>query len=1056
MVELGAHERCLRALVALRDAQMALCEADGETAGDSTERKRAELGLLVAGDQLSAAFGAVPELLLELGLDGSYGRARSSGTGSPATPGDGIAGENVADLFAPEAAEVVLSALREAHEEGVSIGEEFELQLPHGSSWLAISAFRKAVDRGEDPRFFLVLRDVTEGKRADQRRRQVFRFFELSTDPMCIADPYGCFKQVNPAFSELTGFSQAELVSRPFMEFVVPEDRERTAEEMKLQVAVRPSMRFENRYRCKDGRVVTLSWTAYFDENDGVTYATARDITDRKRREDEYHTIIQASLDGFAVTEYSGRLLDVNESTCRLLGYSREELLCMSVADIEVGATPEELEARTRETIRVGSVLFQARHRRKDATVIDVEVSAVAVPTLGARFYAFVRDINERKQAETSLRETRRLLEEVEKLSKLGGWQYDVATGRVVATEELFRIGGVDKNSDLSDLSATLGFYAPEDAPKIAEAFSRAVVEGEPYDLEVQLIRSNGERVWVRTIGTPRAENGKVVSITGNIIDISEQKQMREALCESEQRLRTVFETEPECVKLVARDGRLVEMNRTGIAMLEANSLAEVQERTLLGFVVPEDRAAFTALHQRVMNGQAGILEFQMETMTGARRWVETHAAPMRDAKGEVAMLLGISRDITDRKKAEQERRLIEAQLRESQKMEALGALAGGVAHDFNNIIASIMGNVELARRDVGPAHPAVESLDEINKASHRAKDLVRQILAFGRRQVSSREPVSLATVVEEAGRLLRTTLPAGIGLKVECAADVPTVLADVTQVEQVVLNLCGNAWHAIQGQERPGLIEVRLEAYERAADQAQDSGAAVAYGGDLASGRYACLTVRDNGSGMDDDTRAHIFEPFFTTKPVGSGTGLGLAVVHGIVQEHGASVEVQSAPGEGSTFRVYFPAVDGTVPAAVAKAPGAAPALDGHGKHVLFVDDDEAIVFLMKRLLERQGYQVSAYTDPRAAIEAARAQPDRFDLAVTDYNMSGMSGLEVARQLRQIRSDLPVALASGYITDELRAQAPQVGVSELIFKPNTVDELCAAVARMAARTSRC
>jgi len=389
--------------------------------------------------------------------------------------------------------------------------------------------------------------------------------------------------------------------------------------------------------------------------------------------------------------------------------------------------------------------------------------------------------------------------------------------------------------------------------------------------------------------------------------------------------------------------------------------------------------------------------------------------------------------------------------------MEALGALAGGVAHDFNNIIASVMGNVELAARDVGPAHPAYESLEEIRKASHRAKELVRQILAFGRRNVSAREPTWLVPVVEEAGRLLRTTLPAGIELRVECAPDTPVVLADATQVEQVILNLCSNACHALQDRQGLGTIEVRLEGHARETLAAHAPRPASPHGA-VQPGSYARLTVRDNGSGMDGETLTRIFEPFFTTKPVGSGTGLGLAVVHGIVQEHGARLEVYSAVGEGSTFHVYFPEVAASVPAvdvaAGSRSLSGAAAIDGRGKHVLFIDDDEAIVFLMKRLLERQGYKVSAYTDPHAAIEAARATPERFDLAVTDYNMPGVSGLEVARELRKIRADLPVALASGYITDELRVQAPAVGVSELIYKPNTVDDLCEAIARLATRSA--
>ncbi len=568
----------------------------------------------------------------------------------------------------------------------------------------------------------------------------------------------------------------------------------------------------EHRMRHKDGSWVWILDRGKVMERDAAgaplrVAGTHMNVTERKRKEYEYRTIIQASTDGFWITDAAGRILDANDAICRLLGYSREELLRMHVAQIEADESAAEVAARTREMMHSGSARFQGRHRRKDGRVIEVEISVQYVAALGDRFFVFVRDI-------------------------------------------------------------------------------------------------------------------------------------------------------------------------------------------------------------------------------------------------------------TERNKAEQSHALMEAQLRESQKMEALGTLAGGVAHDFNNIVATIMGNAELALQDVGPGHAARESLDEIRKASRRAKNLVQQILAFGRRQVFERQVISLAPVVHESARLLRATLPAGVSLSVHCAPDAPPVLADPTQVQQVLLNLCANAWQAMQGQEWPATIELSLALHIATGapykgPERRSKGGRVA----LKPGPYACLTVRDTGPGMDQATRSRIFEPFFTTKPVGKGTGLGLAVVHGIVQEHAASIAVRSAPGEGATFRVYFPAspvqeipLPGIRPEArvAHKESDAAAVPQGEGRSILFIDDDEAIVFLMKRLLERQGYRVSCHTDAREALAAMRAQPQAFDLAVTDFNMPDTSGLEVARALRAIRADLPVVLASGYITEELRAQAPLAGVSELIYKPNTVDELCAVIARLA------
>ena len=463
--------------------------------------------------------------------------------------------------------------------------------------------------------------------------------------------------------------------------------------------------------------------------------------------------------------------------------------------------------------------------------------------------------------------------------------------------------------------------------------------------------------------------------------------------------------------------------------------------KSLQQFFTPEGWKQLRAAVAKVIEtGTPFELELEMFRDDRTTCWTTTRGEAVCTAEGAVVKLRGTVHDIEGQKRAETVHAQLEAQLRESQKMEALGTLAGGVAHDFNNALATIIGNAELARQDVGPAHAALESLEEIGKASRRAKDLVQQILAFGRRQTLERKATSLALVVVETARLVRATLPGTVSLSMDCAADTPAVLADATQVKQILLNLYGNALQAVQDQGRPGVIEIRLHAYEHRQGEAH---------GDLRPGRYACLSVRDNGAGMDEATRARIFEPFFTTKPRGKGTGLGLSVVHGIVQAHQASIEVKSAPREGSEFRIYFPAVAAPVPDAMAPAPDTTP-VHGNGKHILYLDDEDAIIFLMTRLLERQGYRVSGYTDPRDALAAARARPDQFDLVVTDYNMPGMSGLDVACALKEIRADLPVVLASGYITEELRAKAPAAGVRELIYKPNTVEDLCDAVARLA------
>ena len=570
--------------------------------------------------------------------------------------------------------------------------------------------------------------------------------------------------------------------------------------------------------------------------------------------------------------------------------------------------------------------------------------------------------------------------------------------------------------------------------------------------------RKNGEVYpeWL-TITAVKDEGGIETHYVGTLTDISERKHAEEKL----QRFRAAMDATEDAIFLVDRESMcFIDVNSAACNMLRVTreELFAMGPEGLLSCSRSEMEQTYDAVIARGASTEP--VELQWTAKDGTKTWIELRRRAQPSAEGWT--IVSVGRDITAHKRAELARAQLESQLRESQKMEALGTLAGGVAHDFNNIIASIMGNVELARQDVDPGHAASESLEEIRKASHRARDLVQQILAFGRRQLLERKVISLAPVVEDAVKLLRATLPAGVGLNVDCSPDAPAVLADATQIEQVLLNLCNNAWHAIRGQALPGTIEIGLAAHS--VDGAPYRGRERRIRGERVSlrpGRYACLTVRDNGPGMDKATRSRIFEPFFTTKPVGEGTGLGLAVVHGIVHNHDASIVVQSAPGEGATFRIYFPAANALAAPTHAPGEGAANprdrqagALPGEGRHILYLDDDESIVFLMTRLLQRQGYRVSGYTDPREALAAARSAPEAFDLAVTDFNMPGMSGLEVARALKEIRADLPVALASGYITEELRQEAPAAGVSELIYKPNTAADLCEAVARLAKASS--
>jgi PAS domain S-box-containing protein len=421
-------------------------------------------------------------------------------------------------------------------------------------------------------------------------------------------------------------------------------------------------------------------------------------------------------------------------------------------------------------------------------------------------------------------------------------------------------------------------------------------------------------------------------------------------------------------------------------------------------------------------------LPFQLEhrivrVNDGAARWVSSNGRYLYDAEGRGIRFLGVVRDVT-------EERLLEQRVRDAQKLDALGTLAGGIAHDFNNILAVLRGNLAAIRADIPADHVLMPFLVDMANACDRAAALVRQILTFGRQHQAERAVMQLGEVVEEAVKLLRATIPAQVDIRTQLADGLPPALIDRNQVHQIITNLGINSAHAIA--PGTGVIEIQLDDIEVDAALAQTSP-------DLHEGRYVRLRFSDSGSGIPKDILERIFEPFFTTKPPHSGTGLGLSVVRGILKNHDAAISVYSEPGKGTRFHLYFPATA----AQAAPVPGAPNApRKGRGERILYIDDEESLVLLAGRMLERMGYRVSGFTDSARALAAFEAAPGDFDLILTDLSMPGASGMDVAKAILSIRPDIPVLLATGYVRPEDVECARAIGIREVIWKPHTVGEM--------------
>ena len=490
----------------------------------------------------------------------------------------------------------------------------------------------------------------------------------------------------------------------------------------------------------------------------------------------------------------------------------------------------------------------------------------------------------------------------------------------------------------------------------------------------------------------------------------------------SEERYRGVFEGAPDGLLVLEpaarpQDTTIVQVNPEARKMLQTGSGPAPGAR--LRGVLGGDARLLEQILAAVTAGRAA--EFEHER-PGASGWWRVSVSPLG------ARFLLALQDITTQTLDRQRLRQQEEHMRHSQKIEAIGTLAGGIAHDFNNLLTAIMGNTQISLMNLPPDHPETGSLEQVLKASRRAQQLVKQILTFSRRSEASRQTVRVRPLVEEVIGFLRAVARGAVEFEHHSTAGELRILADPAQIHQVLMNIGTNALQAMRG--APGRLTFSEEVVTLEAGNLPQPG--------LRPGRHVHVTVRDTGPGMSREIMERIFEPFFTTKPMGEGTGLGLSVVHGIMQQHDGAVTVDSEPGRGTTFHLYFPTVDDSG-AAAGEDPGA-PVPAGRGQFVLFVDDDPAIVEAVRKILQRLGYAVSAHLRADEAVAEFEATPDRFALVLSDLTMPGVNGLQLAARVRALRPQLPLVLTSGFWGEADLAEARRLQVTATLHKPLTYE----------------
>jgi len=617
-------------------------------------------------------------------------------------------------------------------------------------------------------------------------------------------------------------------------------------------------------------------------------------------------------------------------------------------------------------------------------------------------------------------------------------WDWDLASDRVTVHGGAPRALGMPWPALPATGAAWAQHVHPDDIERTRVAM-RACLGGseEEWFCEHRLRQPDGGWHWTLNTGrvSERDTGGRPTRVHGVSIDLAEHYRQQEILNRDAQ-VRATVKQSIVCTDLEGT----VRYWSEGATELYGWTAAEMEGRPFYARMPTE---AMREHAQWRMRTAATVGEFRQERedfrKDGTRIFVDSHVFPLRDPAGNVIGVIGTARDVTARKVAEFDRLQLERQLQQAQKMETIGTLAGGVAHEFNNILSAIIGNIELAMLENPNDQIYKDYHRNVLTSSWRARDLVKRLLSFSRSHEPERRPLQLGQFVTDAANLIRATLPATVELSLEPAAAAPDILADANQLQQVLMNLAANAAYAMRG--RRGMLTFATRPVEFAAPR--ECAQSV-----LPEGSYLALDVADTGSGIEAESLPKIFDPFFTTKPVGEGSGLGLSIAHSIMAAHRGGIEVASAPGVGTTFTLYFPIATGS-PQAGAPAAGsgeAIPLAHGHAELVVVIDDEERIGAVVEKVLLRLGYTVRRFSAADEFHRELRAAPFQVDVLLTDQTMPHMTGLELARVLRSEGHVFPIAIASGHSQDLTPAALGSLGRVVFIDKPFDVSKLAATM----------
>ncbi|MFZ2448805.1 MAG: PAS domain S-box protein [Syntrophobacteraceae bacterium] len=823
-----------------------------------------------------------------------------------------------------------------------------------------------------------------------------------------------------------------------------------------------------------EGRWLHFTAAAIRDSQGALVGAieTVEDVTEHKMAEDalisanrQLNDIIEFLPDATAVFDGDKKVIAWNRAMEEMTGVSKNEMIGKGnytctvpfygdrrphLLDL-IDAHDEEIASRYPHVARKGDILYAETFAPRLHGGEGAYVFATAAPLLDAHGNRVggiesIRDITEQKQAEEALRESRQQLSDIINFLPDATFVID-GNGKVIAwsraMEEMTGIRAEDMLGK-GNYEYALPFYGErrpilidlvlQGQPEIEQGYvamerTAGAISGEAY---MPALRGGGLYLYAKASALFDCK-GNVVGAIESIRDITDRKRMEKAVVEAEAKYRSIFENALMGIFQTVPEGRFIRVNMALARMFGYDSPEEVMNAVTdisrQIYVNPERRTELLRLLEEREMVQDFEVQFYRRDKSVA--WIILNIRAIRDRNGKIVHLEGIAQDITDSK-------LLAARLNQAQKMEAIGTLAGGIAHDFNNILAPIIGYADLSLNAVPIGTRLHQNIEQILVSGNRARDLVKQILTFSRKAEPERRPVQVSLLIKETLKLLRSSLPSTIEIRQDLDSEAMdgAVMADPSQIHQVLMNLCTNASHAMR--EKGGVLSIMLKNVDIGSGAGRELP-------DLDPGSYLKLTVADTGHGIDESVRQRIFDPYFTTKGPSEGTGLGLALVYGITKSLAGGIAVSSKPGEGTAFDVYFPRAETVQTPLVNRS---APLPSGKGL-VLVIDDEKAIVDMLKEMLESLGYNVAGRYSSGDALQAFRARPDIFDLVITDLTMPHMTGTDLAKEMLKIRADTPIILCTGFseTVDENRTRL--LGIKGFLMKPVALRDLAVTVNRV-------